>query len=128
MVSATLPPEFIAGVCSSAIVQSAGLALGNILESCAFNLGMLAVMVALIPKNEPLLSSAAIGDILPTAFGLILMAFAGMVMPDEIILLPAIGLFSIIFIIVYLLSVKVIYQFNKLSAIPNTGTQLQLPH
>jgi cation:H+ antiporter len=125
LASVTSLPELIVGISASAIVQSADLAVGNILGSCAFNLGILSIMDAFVPKNKPLLSSAAQSHILPAAFGLILMAMVGMglILPEEIILIPTIGIFSFLFIIVYFLSVKVIYQFNKRSPVPDTGTQ-----
>lgn len=130
MASVTSLPELVVGISSSAIVESADLAVGNILGSCALNLGVLAIMDAFLPRSKSLLSSAANSHILPAAFGLILMAMAGMALtlPDEIVLLPTIGIFSFLFIIVYLFSVKVIYQYNKKSHIPDTGNQILLRH
>ena len=52
MASVTSLPELMVGISSSAIVQSADLAVGDILGSRAFNLGILAMLDAFVPKRE----------------------------------------------------------------------------
>jgi cation:H+ antiporter len=55
MAGVTSLPELMVGISSSAIVESADLAAGDILGSCLFNLGILAVMDAFLPKDKPFL-------------------------------------------------------------------------
>lgn len=118
MASVTSLPELMVGISSSAIVQSADLAVGDILGSCAFNLGILALMDALVPKHKPLLGSASQSHVLAAALGLILVAMAGvgLYLPEDLIITPGIGLISISFMVIYLLSVRLLYQYNRKSA------------
>ena len=51
MAAITSLPELMVGISSSAILESADLAVGDVLGSCAFNLGVLALMDALVPKH-----------------------------------------------------------------------------
>ncbi len=118
MASVTSLPELMVGISSSAIVQSADLAVGDILGSCAFNLGILALMDAFVPKHKPLLGSASQSHVLAAALGLILVAMAGvgLYLPEDLIITPGIGLISFSFMVIYLLSVRLLYQYNRKSA------------
>ena len=77
MASVTSLPELMVGISSSAIVESADLAAGDILGSCLFNLAVLAVMDAFLPKNKPLFSHASQSHVLAAALGLILISMVG---------------------------------------------------
>lgn len=118
MATVTSLPELMVGISSSAIVGSADLATGDIFGSCAFNLFLLAILDALMPKNKPLLATASSGHVLAATLGAILMAMAGMgiLLPDEIVLLPSIGITSLSFMVVYLVAVNVLYKYNKQNA------------
>lgn len=89
MASVTSLPELMVGVSSSAIVESADLATGDILGSCLFNLAILAAMDAFLPKNKPLLSHASQSHILAAGFGMILIALVGIgiYLPSDISIL-----------------------------------------
>ncbi len=115
MASVTSLPELMVGISSSAIVQSADLAVGDILGSCAFNLGILALMDAFTPKNRPLFGYASQSHVLAAALGLILVAMAGVgiYFPNDLVITPSIGLTSVSFMIIYLAAVKIIYQYGK---------------
>jgi len=115
MASVTSLPELVVGFSASAIVESADLATGDIFGSCAFNLGILAMLDAFTPRNKPLLSSASTSHVLAATLGLILVALAGLglTLPEDIVLLPSIGITSISFLIVYIFSIRLIYQYNK---------------
>lgn len=67
MASVTSLPELMVGISSSAIVEDANLAAGDVLGSCLFNLGILAMMDAFLPKNKPLLANASQSHILAAA-------------------------------------------------------------
>ena len=54
MATVTSLPELMVGIGSSAIVQSADLAVGDILGSCSFNLAILAVLDIFVPKHQHL--------------------------------------------------------------------------
>lgn len=104
-------PELMAGISSSAIIQSPDLAVGDILGSCAFNLGILALMDAFVPKHKPLFGEASPSHVLSAALGIILVTLAGVALylPTEIVITSWIGLTSILFVVIYLASVRLIF-------------------
>lgn len=112
MASVTSLPELMVGISSSAIVESADLATGDILGSCAFNLGILAILDAFIPKHKPLFGIASPNHMLNAGLGIILLTLVGfaLILPTDIVVTPWIGLSSILFIVVYLVSIRVIYK------------------
>lgn len=115
MASVTSLPELMVGISSAAIVQSADLAVGDILGSCAFNLGLLAMLDAFVPKHRAILSMASRNHVLAAALGIILLAMVGigLFLPREIVITSWIGLSSIAFIVIYLVSIRIIYLFEK---------------
>ena len=112
MASVTSLPELMVGISSVAIVKDADLAVGDIMGSCAFNLGILAMMDSFVPRSNAILRVASKNHILAAALGLILIAMVGLglFLPEEIQLLSFIGITSVSFIIVYLFSIRLIYQ------------------
>ena len=64
MATVTSLPELMVGVSSAAIVRSADLAVGDILGSCAFNLGILALMDAFVPRRKHLFEMASPSHVL----------------------------------------------------------------
>lgn len=115
MASVTSLPELMVGISSSAIVQSADLAVGDILGSCAFNLGILAMLDAFTPKNRPLFGIASQTHILNAGLGIILVAIVGLAMfiPHDLPITPWLALSSLVFIGFYLGSVRIIYLNEK---------------
>lgn len=114
MAGVTSLPELMVGISSSAIVQSADLAAGDILGSCLVNLGILAVMDAFLPKDKPLLANSSQSHVLAAALGLILIAIVGigLFLPTEFNIW-GIGVISVLFMIMYLGSMRLIYQYTK---------------
>ena len=128
MASVTSLPELMVGISSSAIVESADLATGDILGSCAFNLGILAMLDAFMPRDRPLFGFASQHHMLNAALGIILMSLVGfaLFLPGDLVVTPWIGFFSILFIVVYLISIRVIYlNEQKLKA---DGPELSSQH
>jgi len=116
MASVTSLPELMVGISSSAIVQSADLAVGDVLGSCAFNLGILAMMDAFVPKNKTLFGLASQSHVLSAALGILLisLAGAGLFLPNEWTIIPGIGMISVVAIVVYLFSIRLIYTFEQM--------------
>ncbi len=112
MASVTSLPELTVGISSAAIVSSADLAVGDIIGSCAFNLGILAMLDAFIPKRQPLFGLASPTHILNAGLGIILLTLVGLAMyiPHDVALTPWIALSSVGFILVYFLSIRIIYK------------------
>jgi cation:H+ antiporter len=114
MASVTSLPELIVGVSSSAIIQSADLAVGDILGSCSFNLGILALMDAFVPKHKPIFGMASQSHVMAASMGIILIAMAGigLFLPNDIVITPGLGLISISFIAIYFVSIRLLYKFE----------------
>ena len=114
MATVTSLPELMVGVSSAAIVRSADLAVGDILGSCAFNLGILALMDAFVPRRKHLFEMASPSHVLSAGLSLILLAMAGMglFLPAEFSISTVMGLTSVLFIVIYLASVRLIYRYQ----------------
>ncbi len=111
MASVTSLPELMVGISSSAIVEDADLAVGDIMGSCAFNLGILALMDAFVPHSRSILQLASKNHVLAAALSIILISMVGLslYLPGDIVLASFIGLTSVSFILVYFFSVRLIY-------------------
>ena len=110
MASVTSLPELTTGITSSAFLGSADLAVGDILGSCAFNLGILAMLDAFVPKRQPLLGNASANHIVSAAMGAVLLSMVGlaMVVPGDIEITRWLGVTSLAFIAVYLVSIRLV--------------------
>jgi cation:H+ antiporter len=125
MAAVTSLPELMVGISSVTIIGSADLAVGDILGSCAFNLGILSIMDVFTPKNHPLFSNTSRSHILIAGFNVILIALVGLglFLNQDIVVLPFLGMTSILFLGVYLIAVRVI--FNYQHAYPTIETHQQ---
>lgn len=114
MASVTSLPELTVGVSSVTLVGSADLALGNIMGSCVFNLFMLSLMDVLIPKAS-LFFKASVSHTLAGAMSIVLFALAGLALflPQNVVISGWTGVSSFCFIVVYFLSMCVIYQYEQ---------------
>jgi cation:H+ antiporter len=133
MATVTSLPELMVGISSVAIVESADLAVGDILGSCAFNLGILAIMDAFIPKSKTLLGLASPTHMLNAGLGIFMLTLVGFAFftPASFAIVPGLSIMSIVFFIVYLFAVKIIYtnesknkhQNTSIEIVPNTLAQ-----
>lgn len=113
MATVTSLPELITGVSAVRIVGSADLAVGNVLGSCVFNLAILSLLDALLPR-EPLFTKVAQTQVLAATLGIILIALVGMgLFLENIVLLGWIGVMSILFIVAYLASIKLLHSLSR---------------
>jgi cation:H+ antiporter len=113
MASVTSLPELTVGASSVYFIGSADLALGDVMGSCAFNLGLLSLLDAFYPKH-PIFSRVSQGQVLSGAMGIILIALVGLgiYLPGDYILIGWVGLSSMIFLIVYLIAIRVLFKFE----------------
>ncbi|CAD5279794.1 MULTISPECIES: sodium:calcium antiporter [unclassified Imperialibacter] len=109
MASVTSLPELVIGISSVTIVGSADMAVGNVLGSCIFNLSILSLMDAILP-GQPLFTRLANSHVLAATLCTILLALVGigLFLPNEIVILDWIGVTSIAFIFVYLISMRML--------------------
>ncbi|MCU0360888.1 MAG: sodium:calcium antiporter [Bacteroidia bacterium] len=115
MASVTSLPELMVGISSVSIVGSPDLAVGDIFGSCAFNLFILSMMDAFVPGKKPILGMANRSHILAAVFGILLLTMAGLglFLESDFVLSPSIGLISISFALIYFISMRSIYLFQK---------------
>lgn len=123
-------PELMVGISSSAIVESADLAVGDILGSCAFNLGILSIMDIFTSKQNPLFNNVSKTQILAASFSIILTVLAGLglFIENDILFIPFVGLSSIAFAIVYFISLKVLYNYQKNTLEPTIYNDTEAPN
>jgi cation:H+ antiporter len=114
MASVTSLPELFVGISSARIIESADFAVGDVLGSCAFNLAILSLL-DVFSKKTTLFSIAAQSHVLAGALGIVLFSFVGigLFVPYDFKLIDWIGISSIVFIVIYLISIKLVYQYEK---------------
>ncbi len=115
MASVTSLPELMVGISSVSIVGSPDLAVGDIFGSCAFNLVILSMMDAFMPGKKAILGSADRSHILAAIFGIILITIAGLALflDTDFVFTPSIGLVSLAFALIYFISMRTIYLFQR---------------
>ncbi len=115
LASVTSLPELMVGISSAAIVQSADLAVGDILGSCVFNLAILAMLDAFVKDRHPLTSVISTSHVVNAGLGIILLGLVGLAifLPNDYPVIPWIGFSSILFIIVYVVSIRIIYNHEQ---------------
>ncbi|OIQ21082.1 MAG: hypothetical protein BM557_04820 [Flavobacterium sp. MedPE-SWcel] len=115
MSTVTSLPELMVGVSSVTILKSADFAVGGIIGSCAFNLGILSLMDFFTAKDKPLFTQVSQSHILAASFSIILLALAGlgMFMDRSIMIVDSIGISSIGFALIYFLAMRGIYAYQK---------------
>lgn len=125
MATVTSLPEVFVGISSVVYVGSADLAVGNVLGSCVCNLALLSIIDFYLPKNRPVFGQATQSHIISASLGMILISLAGLgiFLKREWQILPEIGLISLSFMIFYLLSVRVVYAYNKLNEPQTTSSE-----
>jgi cation:H+ antiporter len=117
MAAVTSLPELMTGISSVAIIDTPNLAAGDVFGSCVFNLLILSIIDVKI--KQPLTSLVKRSHLVAGLFGIILLAISGMalLMTDIPVILNWISPFSVLLIIVYLIAVYSIYQYDSTSQI-----------
>jgi len=129
MASVTSLPELFVGISSASIIESADFAVGDVLGSCAFNLAILSLL-DVFSKKTTLFSVASQSHVLAGALGIVLFSFVGigLFLPYDFKLIDWIGISSVVFITLYLVSIKLVYQYDKnhpTQSIPSKLVELQ---
>jgi len=114
--TATSLPELVTGISAVSFANAPDIAVGDALGSTVFNLAILILLDALY-RRETLYSRAAQGHVLSVMLGTILIAFAGFsLLLDHAAMSPSIahvGLYSPFIILVYLVSMRAIYSYER---------------
>jgi cation:H+ antiporter len=115
MASVTSMPELMSGISSVTILDAPDLAVGDIVGSCAFNILIISIMDFFYDHKKPLTSSAQTGHVIAASFGIMmlsLVAFA-ILMPDIFGKIAWIGGFSLIFLVLYLIAIRIVFLYDK---------------
>jgi cation:H+ antiporter len=114
MASVTSLPELFVGISSASIVESADFAVGDVLGSCVFNLAILSLL-DVFSKKTTIFSVASQSHVLAAALGIVLFSFVGigLFLPYDFQITNWLGISSIVFIVIYLISIKLVYQYDK---------------
>lgn len=113
LAATTSLPELFTGIGSTAVAALPNIAVGDILGSCMFNLLILSFMDALQP--EPLSTRAHQGHTLSIAFGLLLLAVAGLALAAgvHVPMWQSVSLVSPVLIVLYFVAVRVIFRHEQ---------------
>lgn len=114
MASVTSLPEMVIGISSVTVVGSSDLAVGNVLGSCVFNLAILSLLDALLP-GQPILTRVPASNVLAATLGTILLCMVGLglFLPNEIQIMNWIGGTSLGFLVIYLISVRLLHTYGQ---------------
>ncbi len=114
MASVTSLPELVTGISSVTFAGVPDIAVGDVLGSCVFNMLILAVIDA-IYRPMPISTKAHHGHVLSAGFGILLLGIVVMALflGERLQPLGWIGAYSILFIFVYLLAMRMIYSYEK---------------
>ncbi len=115
MASVTSVPELMTGISSVTILDAPDLAVGDIVGSCAFNILIISIMDLFYNHKKPLTTVAQTGHIIAASFGIMMLSMVAftILMPEIFGAIRWIGGFSILFLILYLIAIRVVYLYDK---------------
>lgn len=115
MASVTSMPELMTGISSVTIIDTPNLAVGDIVGSCAFNILIISVMDLFYDSKKPLTSVAQTGHVIIAAFGIIMLSIVAIaiLMPGIFGSIAWIGGFSILFLILYFIGIRIVFLYEK---------------
>lgn len=115
MAAVTSLPELIASISSVQIVGEPDMAVGNIIGSCLFNMLIISLLDMFFPSRPPVTYSGNIGHILSASFGIIMFSVIvfAIIRPGVFGNIGWMGGSSLVFIIIYFLGIRAVYNFGK---------------
>lgn len=127
MASVTSMPELMLGFSSVVLVDAPDLAVGDIVGSCAFNILIISIMDLFYNPKKPLTSDVQQGHVISASLSIIMLGLVAVaiLMPGTFGKIGWIGGSSVLFIMIYLLAIRVLYLYEKkqhvLHIFPNEG-------
>ncbi|MEZ0343879.1 MAG: sodium:calcium antiporter [Caldimicrobium sp.] len=114
MATVTSLPELITGISSVTYAEAPDIAVGDILGSCIFNMLILS-LIDIQYRPAPITSMAHHGHILSAGLCLLLLTVVslGLFLGERIYPFGWIGPYTLIFIFLYLVGMKLIYVYEK---------------
>lgn len=121
-------PEIFTGIGSIVFIDAPDLTVGNLFGANTYNLLNIALL-DFLHKGSPLLSTVSVGQLLTAGLSLIplLIAISGIFLGTK---LPTFGIFhisiySILILVAYLISIRIIFKFEKAKKPHNLLKELQ---
>ena len=116
LATVTSLPELMTGISAVRLAEGPNLAVGDVLGSCVFNL-VLVFFLDLLYREQSVYSRVTQGHLLSGALGMILISFVGFGLVAsrrlEGFQLGHLGAFTLLIPALYLLSIRLIYAFEK---------------
>jgi len=114
MASVTSLPELVTGISSVTLSHVPDIAVGDVLGSCAFNMLILALLDAM-HRPMPISTRAHNGHVLSAGFGILLLGIVSLSISLSKHISPFgwMGLYSLLFIAVYLVAMRSVYSYEK---------------
>ena len=116
LASVTSLPELVTGISSVTVANVPDIAVGNILGACVFNLGFIVVLDFLYRK-ESIYTRARQGNVLAAGYSVVLLGFTGfnllLYREGTTLSLGHVGLYSPLIMLLYLLAMRSLYQYEK---------------
>ena len=114
MASVTSLPELVTGIGSVTYAGVPDIAVGDVLGSCVFNMLIIAILDALY-RQMPISTKAHYGHILSAGFGILLLGIVvvSIFLGNRIISLGWIGPYSLFFILVYFIAMRLVFFYEK---------------
>lgn len=114
MASVTSLPELVTGVSSVTYAGLPDIAVGDVLGSCVFNMLIISFLDAM-HRPTPISFKAHHGHVLSAAFGILLLSIVaiGLFFGNRVLPLGWIGPYTLIFVVIYFVSMKLIYSYEK---------------
>jgi cation:H+ antiporter len=112
--SVTSLPELVTGISSVTYAGAPDIAIGDVLGSCVFNILIFALLDAIYPVS-PISATAHQGNTLSAGFGILLLSTVAisLFLGKHILPLGWIGPYSLLFLIIYFITMKLIFSYEK---------------
>jgi len=114
LASVTSLPELVTGISSVTYAGVPDIAIGDVLGSCVFNMLIIAILDG-VYRIMPISAKAHQGNILSAGFGILFLSIvtASLFLGKNIFPLGWIGPYSLFFIVVYFISIRLVYFYEK---------------
>jgi cation:H+ antiporter len=124
LATVTSLPELATGVSAVAAAGVPDIAVGDVLGSCVFNLAILAVL-EIAHRREPIYARASQGHILAAAFGIVLLAIAGLGITlgprANGLALAHVGAYAPVIVVTYVVAVRAVFRYERHATARHAG-------
>jgi len=112
LATVTSLPELVTGISALTLADVPDIAIGGVMGSCVFNLVILVILDFML-RGQSIYHRASLGHVLSAAFGMILIAFAGLSIVvsgiSSIMDFTVIGAYTPVIIVCYLIAMRALF-------------------